>query len=130
MINNLNLNKKVFLAGKKPKDELAIYLAAADMFVINSGYEGFSHQILEAMTCGIPVIASAVGGNRELITQGDNGFLVKHNDEFNLVEAIKTIWQNPEFREELAESGKKTVLKFSSDKMVEQTIKILSSSSL
>ena len=130
MINNLNLNKKVFLAGKKPKDELAIYLAAADMFVLNSGYEGFSHQILEAMTCGIPVIASAVGGNRELITQGDNGFLVKHNDEFNLVEAIKTIWQNPEFREELAESGKKTVLKFSSDKMVEETIKILSSSSL
>jgi len=125
MINNLNLDKKVFLAGKKPREELATYLAAADMFVLNSGYEGFSHQILEAMTCGIPVIASAVGGNRELITQGDNGFLVKYNDEFNLVEAIKTIWQNPEFKEGLTESGKDTVARFSSNRMVEETIKIL-----
>ncbi|OGN15467.1 MAG: hypothetical protein A3J47_02750 [Candidatus Yanofskybacteria bacterium RIFCSPHIGHO2_02_FULL_43_22] len=125
MVKNMGLENKVFLVGRKSQEELAVYLAAADVFVLNSGYEGFSHQILEAMTVGVPVIASAVGGNKEIITQGDNGFLVKYNDEFNLIEAIKTIWQNQEFREGLIKSGKETVARFSSDKMIEETIKIL-----
>mgnify|MGYP001609964094 CR=1 FL=1 len=125
MIKNLGLDKKVFLVGKKSKDEMAVYLAASDIFVLNSGYEGFSHQILEAMACGVPVIASAVGGNKEIITQGDNGFLVRYNDEFNLIEAIKTIWQNPEFKEGLAESGKETTERFSAEKMIDETLKVL-----
>ena len=130
MVKNMGLENKVFLVGKKTKDELAVYLAAADIFVLNSGYEGFSHQILEAMMCGVPVLASAVGGNKEMIKQGENGFLVRYNDEFNLVEAIKTIWQDEELKDELVENGKKTVQKFSLDKMVEETMKVLSSSSL
>ena len=92
---------------------------------MNSGYEGFSHQILEAMTCGVPVIASAVGGNKEAITQGQNGFLVRYNDEFNLVEAIKTVWQDEKLKDELVENGKKTVQKFNSEKMITETAEIL-----
>lgn len=124
IIKNMGLSQKVFLIGKKSKEELAVYLAAADMFVLNSGYEGFSHQILEAMTAGAPVIASAVGGNKEVITQGENGFLIKYNDEFNIVEAIKALWDDKELVERFAEGGKKTVEKFSSERMVEETIKI------
>ena len=63
MVKNLGLERKVLLAGKKSQSELATYLAAADIFVLNTGYEGFSHQILEAMTAGIPIITTAVGGN-------------------------------------------------------------------
>ncbi|MEK7603681.1 MAG: glycosyltransferase family 4 protein [Patescibacteria group bacterium] len=127
MIKNMGLDKKVFIVGKKSKDELAVYLASADIFILNSGYEGFSHQILEAMICGVPVIASVAGGNKEVITQGENGFLVRYNDEFNIIEAIKTIWREPGLKGELAAAGKKTVQKFSSDKMFEETIKILNS---
>ncbi len=47
MIKNMGLDKRVYLIGKKSPEELAIYLASADVFVLNSGYEGFSHQILE-----------------------------------------------------------------------------------
>ena len=47
------------------------------------------------------------------------------NDEFNLVEAVRSLWQSPELREEFIENGKKTVKKFSSEKMVEETIKSL-----
>ena len=129
MVKNMELGQKVFLVGKKTKEELAVYMAASDIFVLNSGYEGFSHLILEAMTCGVPVIVSAVGGNREVITQGQNGFLVRYNDEFNLVEAIKTVWQDEELKEKLLENGKNTVKKFSLETMVEETIKILSLSS-
>ena len=125
MIKNLGLERKVFLVGKKNQAELAEYLAAADMFVLDTGYEGFSHQILEAMTAGVPVITTAVGGNQEVIEQGENGFLVKYNDEFNLVEAIRSLWRNPELREEFTEKGKKTAEKFSSEKMFSETIKVL-----
>ncbi len=126
MIRNMSLDRKAYLVGRKPKEDLAIYLAASDMFVLNSGYEGFSHQILEAMVAGVPVIASAIGGNREAIRQGKNGFLVRYNDEFNLIEAIKGLWQTSELREQFIEEGKKTVEKFSVERMVEETIKILS----
>ena len=125
MVRNLGLERKVFLVGKKSQSELATYLAAADMFVLNTGYEGFSHQILEAMVAGVPVITTAVGGNKEIIEQGENGFLVKYNDEFNIVEAIKSLWQDPGLKEEFIEKGKKTVEKFSSERMLSETTKLL-----
>lgn len=125
MVRNLGLERKVYLVGRKSQEELATYLAAADIFVLNSGYEGFSHQILEAMTAGVPVITTAVGGNKEVIRQGENGFMIKYQDEFNLIEAIKSLWQDPELREEFKKEGRKTVSHFSSDKMFTETIKAL-----
>ena len=127
MVENLGLAKKVYIAGRKSQEELKIYFAAADIFVLNSGYEGFSHQILEAMACGAPVIASAVMGNREIIHQGENGFMTKYNDEFNLVEAIKTLHQDDELKEKFISEGKKTVEFFSVEKMIEEMRKVLRS---
>ena len=125
MVRNLGLERKVYLVGRKTQEELATYLAAADMFALNTGYEGFSHQILEAMTAGVPVITTAVGGNKEVIRQGENGFMIKYQDEFNLIEAVKSLWQNPELQEEFKKEGKKTAEHFSSEKMFEETVKIL-----
>ncbi len=125
MIRNLGLDRKVWLMGKKSHHEVADYLAASDMAILNSGYEGFSHQILEAMTAGVPVIASASGGNREVIHQGENGFMVKYNDEFNLVEAVRTVWNSAEMRERFVAGGKETVDHFTADKMFEETVDLL-----
>lgn len=125
MVKNLGLDKKVFIIGKKSKEDLAVYLAAADIFVLNTGYEGFSHQILEAMSAGAPVITTSAGGNKEIIRQGENGFMVKYNDEFNLIEAVKTLWKMPELREQFIEEGRKTERLFTADNMLKETIKLL-----
>ncbi len=125
MIKNLGLDKKVFLVGKKTREEMAVYLASADLFILNTGYEGFSHQLLEAMSAGAPIITTSVGGNKEIIKQGENGFMIKYNDEFNLIEAVKTLWKMPELREEFAGEGKKTVARFSFDNMLNETLKYL-----
>lgn len=125
MVRNLGLGRKVFIVGRKSADELKYFLAAADIFLLNSGYEGFSHQVLEAMAAGVPVITTAVGGNREIIRQGENGFLVRYNDEFNLIEGIKTLWQIPELRNEFIKEGRSTAAKFTSASMVAQTSEIL-----
>jgi glycosyltransferase involved in cell wall biosynthesis len=119
------LERKVFLVGRKNKKELAELMAAADVFVLNTGYEGFSHQLLEAMRAGVPVVTTTAGGNRELIEQGENGFMVRHNDEFNLVEAIKTLHRNEAMRRRFIESGHRTADRFSVERMLEETERIL-----
>ena len=125
MVRNMGLERKVYLAGKKSQEDMAVYLAASDMFVLNTGYEGFSHQILEVMSAGLPVITTSVGGNTEIMHQGENGFMVKYNDEFNLFEAIKGLWASPELREKFIEGGKKTSALFNVDSMYDETIKFL-----
>lgn len=125
MVKNMGLDKKVYIIGKKSKEDLAVYFAASDMFVLNSGYEGFSHQILEAMAAGTPVVASSISGNKEVVDQGENGFLVKYNDEFNLIEAIKGLWQNSELRQEFSEKGLATIKKFSLEKMIQETMRVI-----
>lgn len=123
--NNLGLNNKVYLVGKKSQEELKIYLASADLFVLNAAYEGFSHQILEAMASGLPVITTNVGGNPEIIEQGENGFMVSYNDELNLFEAIKTIFEYQDIRDKFIENGIKTSKKFTVKKMIEDTVNFL-----
>src|SRR3989344_3698989 len=127
MVKNMRLEKKVYIVGRKSQSEVADYLAASDIFVLNTGYEGFSHLILEVMTAGVPVVTTTVGGNKEIIHQGENGFMVKYNDEFNLIEAIKTVWQVPEIRQRFIDGGLKASGLFSVDSMFQETVKVLKS---
>jgi glycosyltransferase involved in cell wall biosynthesis len=125
VVRNLGLERKVFLVGRKSAADVALYYAASDMFVLNTGYEGFSHQVLEAMQAGVPVITTTAGGNPEAVVQGSNGFMVRYNDEFNLVEAIKTLWKQAELRDQMIANGKHTVAAFSIENMYTQTVQLL-----
>lgn len=121
----LGMERKVTFTGRVDALTMARYLASADIFVLNTGYEGFSHQVLEAMQAGVPVITTQVGGNREVIVQGENGLMVRYNDEFNLLEAIKTVWRQPELRERMVANGRHTAAAFSIEKMYERTDALL-----
>ncbi len=125
MVRNLGLERKVWLVGRKTSSELMQYLAAADMFVLNTAYEGFSHQVLEAMIAGVPVITTAVGGNGEVITSGQDGFLVRYNDEFNLIEAIKMLWRQEDVRNQLIADARRSAARFSVERMFERTTQVL-----
>lgn len=85
----LNLAKRVQFLGKVPHERLSLYLRAADYFALYSGYEGLSHTILEALCAGTPVIASARGGNPEVVSDGVNGLLVPHPNVDALAETIR-----------------------------------------
>jgi len=125
MIKNLGLEKKVYLVGAKSKDELAVYLAAADMFVLNTGYEGFSHQILEAMLAQVPIITTNVGGNKEIMRHGENGLVVEYNDEDSLLSSIKMILERPEAVRKMLHGAKKAATQFNHEKMITETINSL-----
>jgi glycosyltransferase involved in cell wall biosynthesis len=119
--------KNTFLLGRLPRRELLQYLRAADVFVLNTGYEGFSHQLLETMSVGTSIITTNVGGNPELIENGKTGVLVEYNNREEIKEAIINLLQEEEFAEKLAENAQKKVTEFSIERMMNETIKVLNS---
>jgi glycosyltransferase involved in cell wall biosynthesis len=79
---------RVHFAGMVPKEAVPAYLRACDLFVLNSTYEGLPHVVLEAVAAGLPVIATDVGGTREVLKDIVNGQLVPAGDAQALQEAI------------------------------------------
>jgi sugar transferase (PEP-CTERM/EpsH1 system associated) len=80
------------------RDDVPELLAAMDVFVLPSLAEGISNTILEAMAAGLPVVATDVGGNRELVVEGSTGFLVPRSDPDALAGAIRHYVDDPEMR--------------------------------
>jgi len=94
-------------------------LAAMDIFVLPSLGEGVSNTILEAMATGLPIIATDVGGNPELVEPDINGFLVPVGNASQLAASIETLVQAPEVRRRFgAASRLKITEKFNWDKTV------------
>jgi glycosyltransferase involved in cell wall biosynthesis len=83
-----NLTKSVQFMGKKTLKQLACMYRSADLFVLPSLAEGHPVTLLEAMSSGIPVIATDVGDNAEIVKEGKNGWLVKPGDIEILAQAI------------------------------------------
>ncbi len=78
----------VALLGPQPAETIARLLNAADLFVLASRSEGWCNAIAEALACGCPVVATDVGGNRELVRGGQLGRLVAPGDRAAMIEAI------------------------------------------
>ena len=75
-----------WLAGRR--DDVAGLLRSMDIFVLGSWREGISNTILEAMACGLPIIATGTGGNAELVAAGESGTIVPPGDRAALADAI------------------------------------------
>lgn len=102
------------------REDVPELLRAMDLFVLPSLNEGISNTILEAMASGLPVVATAVGGNPELVAEGLTGALVPAGDKAALVRALERYWQHPELRRRQGEEGRKQVERsYSLDAMVQ-----------
>ncbi len=93
-------------------DDVAPYLQAADVFVLPSSTEGLSNSLLESMSCGLAVIATAVGGNRDLIRNDDNGILIQPNDPTALQYALNAILDAPDTMQRLGRRARDHILSF------------------
>ncbi|HET8851286.1 MAG TPA: glycosyltransferase family 4 protein, partial [Ktedonobacteraceae bacterium] len=80
--------QNVFLAGWHDQADLPAIFAAADAVVLASAQEPFGQVLVESMACGLPAIAIAAGGPREIITDGQTGWLVPPNDEAAFAAAL------------------------------------------
>jgi glycosyltransferase involved in cell wall biosynthesis len=98
----------VHLAGQKTP--VIDYLGALDLFCFPSRHEGLGSVLLEAITAGVPVVASAVGGIPDLIEDEKTGLLVEPDNPKALEEAIERLIVNRSFAVDLAEQARRTVL--------------------
>ena len=122
----LGLEGTVVFAGFRPG--AARIIAAADVFVLPSLYEGLPIAMLEAMALGRPVVASRVGGVPEAIDDEVDGLLIDPLDPAQLAEKILTLFHNPELRRRLsANAAQKVRDQFSVKRMVKSTEAIYSS---
>jgi glycosyltransferase involved in cell wall biosynthesis len=86
-------------------DQVTDWLGAIDIFVLPSRSEALSNALMEAMACGCPVVASRVGGNPELVRDGETGLLFEPGDAASLAQALQTLMENDFLRRRLAEDG-------------------------
>ncbi len=91
-------------------EDVPSFLACLHIYVQPSLTEGFSNSVLEAMAAGLPIIATKVGGNKEIINHEKDGVLAKPNDSNAIVKAINLLFHNEEKRKEIAEAGRIKIL--------------------
>jgi glycosyltransferase involved in cell wall biosynthesis len=82
------------------------YLAAIDAFVLPSAWEALPLSLLEAMSCGLPVVATSVGGTPEAVEDGVTGRVVPHGDEAALADALRDVLSDPFRLIELGQAGR------------------------
>ena len=106
MIKKLKLEDKINFIGWIDNDKLDTYYKSATLFVHPSRDESLGVVILEALTCGLPVIATSVGGIPDMISQGKNGILVPPNNPKELANAISLLLDNKALRMEFSLNAK------------------------
>jgi glycosyltransferase involved in cell wall biosynthesis len=94
-VQRLGLSERVHFLGALSPDDLKWPLSAADIFVLATGNEGWANVFLEAMACGLPVVATDVGGNREVVCRAELGTIVPFGDASALRAALVAALRQP-----------------------------------
>lgn len=119
MIEKCQLGSNFYMLGAR--SDVAEILACTDVFVLPSLSEGFSNAILEAMACGVPVIATAVGGNPEAVVHRQTGYIVPAEDPAAIAEAMIQLLKDPALRQQMGAAGRwRAEQLFSLEKMVRE----------
>lgn len=120
----LEIQEKVHFVNFVPHEEIARYLTAMDVFVMPSLREGFGVSAIEAMSVGIPVVASNVGGIPDIIKHKKNGLLVSPQNEFQIARAVVEIIKNPKTRETLIKNGVEFAQNLTLEKVADKMISV------
>ena len=110
LTKDLGLGNVVRFEGMIPAGELPVLLSAADALVLASHSEGLPNVVLEAMAAQVPVIASAIPGNTELITDYETGLLFPTDNVEVLAAHLASLRDDPAIRARMGSAGRKLVI--------------------
>jgi glycosyltransferase involved in cell wall biosynthesis len=117
------LEGRVHVLGRR--DNVRECLAASDVFVLSSNWEGNPLAVMEAMAAGLPVISTAVGGVPELVRSGEHGILVPPGDQRAFTEAMQLLCDDSEKRAAMGSAARSFALDaFRVERMVEGYITV------
>jgi glycosyltransferase involved in cell wall biosynthesis len=120
LANELGLGERANFLGNVPHKLIPRLIRAADVFVLNSEYEGLSHTLIEVQTLGTPIIATGVCGNPEVVAHEHNGLLVQPGDDAALAASISRLLDNPQLSHQYASQGLADSKRFVREETFEQ----------
>jgi glycosyltransferase involved in cell wall biosynthesis len=88
------------------------YIARADVFALTSRYEGFGNVLVEAMACGVPVVATSSPGTREIVSVGEDGLLVERHEPAAVASALERILSDAALRLRMSETARRHAERF------------------
>ncbi|KND50769.1 MAG: glycogen(starch) synthase [Parcubacteria bacterium C7867-001] len=118
---------KIRFLGALPHSETLAYLKHADALILNTKYEGLSHLLLEACALGTPIITTPVGGNPEIVTDGETGLMVTPDDTDAMGAAITKIRSDAGLRGRMTRAAREKAASFSKERLVQETVTLLQS---
>lgn len=121
------LSGHYIITGTISHEETLAVMRSAYAFVLNSSYEGLSHLLIEALTLGVPCVATRAGGNPEVIRDGENGLLVPVGDTEALTDALRRLLTDTELRTKLSTHARESAGRFSAEAMYTKTAAVLQS---
>ncbi|MCG6877652.1 MAG: glycosyltransferase [Deltaproteobacteria bacterium] len=117
----IGLDSKMRFMG--PRDDIPLVMGKMDIYIHTSRFEGLSNAIMEAMGCGLPVVATDVGGNRELVNDGKTGFLCPSMDAYAIAEKVLLLLRDDDLAHKMGARGKQKIWScFSVERMIEETV--------
>lgn len=123
LAGRLGIADRVRFAG--PRTDVAERLAEAQMFALVSNWEGLPRSIIEAMRAGLPVVASDVGGTREMVLPGQTGYLVRRGDVGALTTRLDELLRSPQQRSQIGRRARQHYEdQFTFDAMFRKTMDI------
>ena len=109
LAQELGIEDRVFFLGWQAREQILESYRQANLFLFPSRHEGMPNAILEAMASGLPVIATCIAGNEELVVEGETGFLVPPEDVEALQDALKKILSDPALRQQMGGASRRRV---------------------
>ena len=122
LIAELGIKDNIIWLGRITHRELAEELAKKSVFVLCSAAENQSSSLIEAMTVGVPSIASKVGEVPEFVKNGENGLLYRFGEHDVLAHLIDKVFSDDELAKKISENGKKDMLKAHDADLINKTI--------
>ena len=119
----LNMRDRVTFQGMVKQEQLPYFYSAADVCVVPSYYESFGLVALESLACGTPVVATDVGDLRNIIRQGETGYVLDENTPRNLAESLDLILSRPPRDMESALSIRASISRFRWSNIAEGVIR-------
>lgn len=124
LTDRLGIRGRVHFRGFVPAPEVPGVLAGADVFVMPSRYEELGSVLLEAMSAGVPIVASATGGVPDVISEGVNGLLVPPGDPLALAAAVRRILGAPELARRLRARACVAVARYDWHLLADQVLRV------
>lgn len=120
LVSSLGLTESVTFVPPVPEDDLFQIFQEHDIYLFPSLYEPFSLTLIHALAAGIPTVASAIGGNPEIVRHLDTGMLFAKNDPVDLARQVARLAQDDALRQRIALNAKQATRGFTFARMVEQ----------